>query len=84
MRCVRMFERAITVNDVRQVLATGDTIREYRDDRPYPSRLVLGWSEGRPIHVLVADDPDRQLTVVITAYIPDPERWEPGYRRRKR
>ena len=78
-----MFERAITVDDVRQVLATGETIREYADDRPLSSRLVLGWREGRPIHVVAADDPDGSLTVVITAYVPDPERWGPGYRRRK-
>lgn len=79
-----MFERAITVDEVRQVLATGDTIREYTDDRPYPSRLVLGWSKDRPINVLAADDPDSSLTVVITAYVPDPARWEPGFRRRRR
>ena len=79
----RMFERGITVDDVRLVLATGEVIREYTDDRPYPSRLVLGWSEGRPIHVLAADDPAGSLTVVITAYVPDPERWNPGYRRRE-
>ena len=80
----RMFDRGITVVDVQQALATGDTIREYSGDRPYPSRLVLGWSGDRPIHVLAADDPSSSLTVVITAYEPDSARWEPGFRRRRR
>ncbi|MFQ6046465.1 MAG: DUF4258 domain-containing protein [Gemmatimonadales bacterium] len=79
----RMFERGITVADVERVLATGETIREYGGDRPYPNRLVLGWSRDRPIHVLAADDPESSLTVVITACQPDPARWEPDFGRRR-
>ena len=52
----RMFERAITKENVRQALATGKTIEAYPEDQPYPSRLVLGWAGTRPIHVVVADN----------------------------
>jgi len=38
----RMFERGVTQEDVRHVLATGETIERYPDDQPYPSRLILG------------------------------------------
>jgi len=38
----RMFRRAISVEDVRRVLADGETIEDYPDDKPYPSRLLLG------------------------------------------
>ena len=51
----RMFQREISVAHVRQVLSTGEVIESYPDDTPYPSRLVLGWCEGRPLHVVVAD-----------------------------
>ena len=38
----RMFERVVSTDEVRAVLATGETIADYPDDTPYPSRLVLG------------------------------------------
>jgi hypothetical protein len=80
----RMFERQISEAAVIQVLDTGETIEHYSDDTPYPSRLVLGWSEARPIHVVVADDVAAELRIVITVYQPDPWEWEPGFRRRKK
>lgn len=78
----RMFQRGISVEDVRWVLATGKTIIDYRDDQPYPSRLMLGWHDERPIHLVAADTPDGE-TIVITVYEPDPAIWEPGYERKK-
>lgn len=77
-----MFERGIGVDDVRKVLATGETIEGYPDDTPYPSRLVLGWRGGRPIHLVVADNASSDEVIVITVYEPDINRWEPGFRRR--
>lgn len=78
----RMFQRGISMDDVRQALTAGEVIEEYPDDTPYPSRLVLGWSGARPLHVAVADTPDAQETIVITVYEPDPGRWEPALRRK--
>ena len=51
-----MFERGVTVGDIRAVLTTGETIEEYPKDTPYPSRLVLGWVGGRPLHVVAANN----------------------------
>jgi Domain of unknown function (DUF4258) len=51
----RMYQRDISEVVVRHVIATGETIEDYPDDTPYPSRLVLGWNGRRPIHVVVAD-----------------------------
>jgi len=78
-----MFERGIGAEEVRAVLATGETVEEYRDDAPYPSRLVSGSVGNRSIHVVAADDVDHRETIVITVYEPDPARWEPGFKRRK-
>ena len=80
----RMFQRGISPEDIQHVLATGKTIERYPHDRPYPSRLVLGWSKAQPIHVVVAEHATRQETIVITVYQPDPNRWEAGCERRRR
>jgi hypothetical protein len=59
-------------------------VEDYPDDTPYPSRLVLGWSSSRPIHVVVADNVDEQENIVITVYEPDLLEWEPDFKRRKK
>jgi hypothetical protein len=78
-----MFQRGITALDVHLVLQWGETIEEYADDRPYPAKLVLGWSGSRPLHVVVAENIDSGETVVITVYEPDPEQWNADYRRKR-
>jgi len=50
----RMAERNITRADVESVVTSGEVLREYVDDTPYPSRLILGWREVRPLHVVAA------------------------------
>ena len=79
----RMSQYGIGVEDVRHVLEQGDTIKSYPDDTPYPSRLVLGWREARPIHVVAADDAESGETFVVTVYEPTPLLWEAGFRRKK-
>ena len=66
--------------------AVGCTIvEEYPDDRPYPSVLVLGrTSEGRPVHVVCAYAPEEDQLIVITVYEPDPNRWDEGFRHRRK
>jgi hypothetical protein len=78
-----MVERAISVDDVRQVLDEGKEIETYPADYPYPSRLMLGWCGSRAIHVVAADNSADDETIVVTVYEPDPDRWEPGFDRRK-
>ena len=79
----RMALRDISEADVRAVLTTGEAIEEYPDDTPFPSRLVLGWVGSRPLHVVAADDPEEEDTIVITVYEPEPNQWEVGFRRRR-
>ncbi len=52
----RMFERGIATKDVRAVIVGGKSIADYPDDKPLPSRLILGFVRNRPIHVVVAFD----------------------------
>lgn len=70
----RMFERNISAEEVRRVLSKGEAIEEYPDDTPYPSRLILGWCEDRPIHVVVAIDEEDSSIIVVTVYEPDLEK----------
>jgi len=79
-----MFQRKISVADVRKVVEMADMIESYPDDTPFPSRLLLGWSGSRPLHVVVADNAAAGEILVITAYQPDPASWDETYRRRRK
>jgi Domain of unknown function (DUF4258) len=79
----RMLERRITYRELETVLRSGEIIEEYPDDRPYPSRLMLGWCGQRPVHVVAADAHEAQTTIVITVYEPEPELWTEDFRNRK-
>lgn len=78
-----MFERRISVEDVLRTLDTGEAIEDYPSDMPLPSRLLLGWSGPRPLHVVAAHDPETGDRIIITAYEPDTDRWAPDFRKRK-
>jgi len=79
----RMFQRYIDIDQVRHVVFAGEVIEAYPTDTPYPSRLVLGWSGARPLHIVIADNPADNEIIVITAYEPDPSQWDAQFRRRK-
>jgi hypothetical protein len=78
-----MFERQISVDDIIAVIDGGQTIENYQEDKPYPSRLVLGWRGVRPVHVVVARNLSENELIVITVYEPDPKLWQDDFRRRK-
>lgn len=78
----RMFQQRVNETDVRYVLAKGVTVEAYPDDTPYPSRLVLGWRDNRPLHVVIADNIADNETIVITVYEPDQGKWSVDFKRR--
>jgi hypothetical protein len=79
-----MTDDEIDFDHVRASLQRNDVIEVYLNDMPFPSRLLLGASNGRPLHVVVASDSGGRQ-VVITAYIVDAMRWDEstGFRRRR-
>ncbi len=79
----RMFERSISLAAVESVLKAGDVIEEYPDDKPFPSCLLLGIVEGRPIHIVAADDGENQVTIIMAVYEPDPSGWIDGFKRKR-
>lgn len=43
-------------------------IASYPNDAPFPNALVLGFDQGRPVHVVVARDAGARLCHVVTVY----------------
>lgn len=79
----RMFQRGVSKDDVVEVIQGGEQIRDYPDDTPYPSYLMLGYVKQRPLHVLVAKDAATATCFVVTAYIPDPALWSSDFRSKR-
>ena len=79
----QMFQRNISGTDVRTLLVSGHIIEEYRDDTPYPSCLVSGTVQGRPLHLVMAYNNVDGIAIVITAYEPDPDLWSDNFSRRR-
>jgi hypothetical protein len=79
----RMLQGRIGESAIRKGIETGEVIATFPKDQPYPSRLLLGWSEGLPLHVLIAENSIDREMIVITVYQPDPDLWEPDFRKRR-
>lgn len=78
----RLTERNITVDDVSRGIGTGEIIKQYEDDKPLPSCLILGYSvNNNYIHIVVSHD--ESYIYLITAYYPDSEQWEDDFKTRK-
>ena len=80
---LRLQERGIKRVDVIICINNGEIVEQYLDDLPYPSCLILGTSlSGKPLHVVCAYDPGVNCCMV-TAYHPNPDKWEPDNKTRK-
>jgi len=81
----RRRERGISEEAGEIVVERGSIIEDtHRAGRTLPTRIYLDFIEGRPVHVVVAYDEASALGVVVTVYEPTPDRWEPGFRERRR
>jgi hypothetical protein len=79
---IRLAERNITIDDVKNAIQTGEIIKQYEDDKPFPSCLLLGLSEQKKyIHVVASIDSDHLY--IITAYYPDENEWGADLKNRK-
>jgi len=67
--------RHISVQEIREMIADGQVIEDYPDDKYGPSFLIFGFTlQGRPLHVQCSY-PSRPLVKIITLYEPDPKLW---------
>jgi len=81
----RMHERSISEEDVESVITHGEIIKEYLNDTPYPSCLVLLIIAEKPIHVVysIYDSGDEKHYYIITVYNPSLEEWHGDYKTRR-
>ena len=74
----------LALGQIETLTLTGECIEDYPEDPRGPSCLVLGRLPGR--HPVLAvwgiDAPSRQA-ILITVYLPDPQRWSDDFGRRR-
>ncbi len=80
----KLAERGLSQRKILDVLLSGERIRDYADDRPFPSALFLGYDEGKPLHVVASCDEGSEQVFIITAYEPSLEFFEPDYRTKRK
>lgn len=67
---------AIEDDELYYSTLNGEVIEDYADDKPFPSCLIYGKDKKNiPIHSVWAYSDKHEIAILITAYIPDPEKW---------
>ena len=78
----RLEERGIKVDDITHCIDTGEIIKQYEDDKPLPSCLILGkTTDNKYMHIVVSRR--EEFIYLITAYYPDATQWEADLKTRK-
>lgn len=80
---VRMAERSITQEETVSAVMKGKVIEMYEKDRPFPSALILGFCNKRPLHVVAALDESEDFAYVITVYEPSLIEFGKAYDKRR-
>ncbi len=79
-----MFTRSISDECVESILRNGEVIKDYPAAFPFPSKLLFGLCTGRSIHVVAAENKSKEQVIVITAYEPTLDKWEPNMKIRRK
>ena len=78
----RCRQRGIRQKDIKNCIMSGEVIEQYPDDFPHPSCLIFGYAiDKRVIHVVISDS--GEYSKIITAYIPNTEKFEDDLKTRK-
>lgn len=75
----RMIQRGITTAEIERALLTGEIIEDYPDAYHGPACLLL--SPEAPLHIVCGENGG--CLFVITAYRPNPEKWDASFRKRR-
>jgi len=77
-----MNKRNVLYSDIIVAISNGEIIKQYTDDKPFPSCLILGYTvDNRPLHVVISIGGG--ILWVITSYYPTSEKWESDYKTKK-
>jgi hypothetical protein len=79
-----MFEHKISVKNIRNILETGEIIEDYSAEMPEPGRLILGYQGKRPVHLVLSENRKGNQVIIVTVYIPGPDKWKKDHRSRIR
>ena len=66
----------LQMSEVHQATLRGEIIEDYPNDFPHPSCLILGYlDDGDPVHAVWAYNRSTEEAILVTVYLPHPERW---------
>src|SRR5690242_11813849 len=75
----------LLLDTVLEAIHRGDLIEDYPDDPRGPSCLVCAaLTDGNWVHTVWGWDEVGGVAIMITAYRPDPKRWEDDFKTRRR
>lgn len=77
-----MFALSLSDECTEQIVHHGEVRGAY--PHAFPAKLLLGWCKGCSLHVVAAEDSFKQLVIVITAYEPALNKWEPDRKTRRK
>ena len=80
---MRLQGRYIPRQSIVNAVDTFEIIEEYPKDKYLPSYLVLARHRADFLHVLFAVDTEGNNVRVVTAYHPDSDEWEAGFKKRR-
>ena len=82
----RIYERSINKSNIKQAVINGEIIKEYPEDKPCPSRLLLYIVDNKPLHVVCSIESEdlQNRVIIITVYEPSLEEWNEDFRTRRK
>jgi len=77
-------DRGIELLEAIEVVKRGEIVTKYLDTKPHPCYLLMGFSKGKPLHVVVARDETTEECWLVTVYVPDPIIWNEDFKSKKK
>jgi len=79
-----MFERGFKKESVVKAVRNGEIIKEYPNDKPYPSYLLLAMANNEILHIVIAYNKIENEVYIVTVYSPDKKIWSDDFRQRRK
>jgi hypothetical protein len=74
----------LKLRDILESTSAAELVEDYPDAFKGPTILALHWSRGTAIHVVWGlAKAESGLATLVTAYVPDPQKWYDGFLRRR-
>ena len=81
---MRSGQRRLSRQLIIDAVDSFEIIESYREDKYLPSYLIRAAHEGLVFHVHIATDVVGKNVRIVTTYVPDPPKWDAGFRTRRR